>query len=45
MLRIKYDNGSEEWIVSDSSWKCLEKSPILDDDIYNGLSMMLDSNL
>ena len=36
MLRVRYSNGEEEWIYTDESWKCLEKSPILHDDIYDG---------
>lgn len=34
-LKISYENGQEEWIVSDKSWKS-NTGPILKSDIYNG---------
>jgi len=36
LLRLTFKDGRVENIVSDKSWKCLEKGPILSDDIYLG---------
>lgn len=36
MLRIKLAGGEVVEVVSDESWRCLEKGPIINDDIYNG---------
>jgi len=36
MLRVKLSDGRLVEVVSDESWRCLEKGPILSDDIYNG---------
>ncbi|MCX6239860.1 MAG: family 78 glycoside hydrolase catalytic domain [Bacteroidia bacterium] len=34
-LKVTYTDGSEEWILSDNSWKS-STGPILKSDIYNG---------
>ncbi|MEM1526583.1 MAG: family 78 glycoside hydrolase catalytic domain [Ignisphaera sp.] len=36
MIRIAFKDGGVEYIYTDESWKCLEKGPIVDDDIYRG---------
>ena len=36
LLRLIFNDGSVKNIISDKSWKCLEKGPILSDDIYLG---------
>lgn len=36
MIRIKLTDGKLIEILSDEHWKCLEKGPILKDDIYDG---------
>ena len=36
MLRIKLVDGRIIEVVSDETWKCIDKSPIIDDDIYRG---------
>jgi alpha-L-rhamnosidase len=36
MIRIKLRNGSIVTITTDESWRCLDKGPIIYDDIYNG---------
>lgn len=43
MLRIRLANGKNMVVRSDESWKCLEKGPILSDDIYDGFKY--DENL
>lgn len=36
MMRIRLRNGSVITIITDESWRCLSKGPIISDDIYNG---------
>lgn len=33
---IKYDDGREETVVSDSSWKCNNNGPVRNDDMFMG---------
>lgn len=35
-IHVRYANGSEEWIVSDGSWKAYLDGPIRMNDIYDG---------
>ncbi|WP_035154864.1 alpha-L-rhamnosidase [Cohnella thermotolerans] len=34
-LHVQYEDGSEQWIATDSSWKC-STGPILWSELYNG---------
>ncbi|MEZ0289484.1 MAG: family 78 glycoside hydrolase catalytic domain, partial [Sulfolobales archaeon] len=36
LLRVKLASGRVLEIYSDESWKCYDKNPIIDDDIYRG---------
>jgi alpha-L-rhamnosidase len=36
LLRVKLVDGRVMEVYSDESWRCLEKGPIISDDIYNG---------
>ncbi|MEM3912059.1 MAG: family 78 glycoside hydrolase catalytic domain [Saccharolobus sp.] len=36
MIRVETSDGKNLIIPTDESWECLEKGPIIDDDIYNG---------
>jgi alpha-L-rhamnosidase len=35
-MRIVYRDGTEEWVVSDSTWKSTNAGPVRMSDIYNG---------
>jgi len=36
LLRVKLADGRIVEVYSDETWRCLEKGPIISDDIYNG---------
>jgi alpha-L-rhamnosidase len=36
LLRVELGDGKIVSVVTNQSWRCLEKGPIVDDDIYNG---------
>ena len=35
-IYVKYTNGTEEWIISDGSWKSTNEGPIRVNEIYDG---------
>jgi alpha-L-rhamnosidase len=35
-MRVVYQDGTEEWVVSDSTWKSSNAGPVRMSDIYNG---------
>jgi alpha-L-rhamnosidase len=35
-IHIRYTDGSEEWVVTDGSWKCSNEGPLRTNEIYYG---------
>ncbi|GAB4489527.1 MAG: alpha-L-rhamnosidase [Saprospiraceae bacterium] len=35
-IHIRYTDGSEEWVVTDGSWKCSNEGPVRKNEIYYG---------
>lgn len=35
-IHIRYADGSEEWVVTDGSWKCSNEGPVRTNEIYYG---------
>jgi alpha-L-rhamnosidase len=35
-IHIRYADGSEEWVVTDGSWKCSNEGPVRANEIYYG---------